>query len=533
MEANSSLLQMYRKSLGLIRMIDRIRDEHEELRDILRHSLKVLNSELECLTAFVQYYDVYEESQSLAIDRNGLVTRHLDTAIEDFAGTIGDVEKSVFPDKRMVGGHFVITPLRLNEKRVGILGAEFNLAPEEPDAILMECIAVILDTAINQKCKEAFLEDQRNAMQAMDEIIDRNLDDFSTCREKILVEISRISGAAGTFLFEGSESDPFRLLAANDLARVAWEEYPDIVMAIKQIVQESIQKEKPDIQVFQDDPRLRVASSQIHTVGAFPLITASGYSGGILAVMSYVPIAEARIALIEAACRVLDTNLIQGKRADAMVRRYRKHVGNDVTTMLLENPEWLKPRRETVVVLSADLVGATTFASREPDAVKTFDLVNRYLTMIAGIITDDFNGTLDKFIGDEIMALFGAPVRDHKAPYTAAKCALAIRESVMRYNKSAIDAGRPYFDVKITLGSVEAIVGEVGSEEYQTDYTALGEGVKNVFRMTPFGRPNQIMINDALKAHIEDQFTVEHAGNVDMGAGGEPTTMYRLLMRKS
>ena len=526
--------ETYRRTLKIVHLIDRIRDDYSELRDILRRCLKTVIKELGCRSAFVQYVDFYDQVQSLTLDDNGLICHDFDDLFYDFYDHAANTRKTFMPDPKITDTSLVVTPLVIQDKLIGILGVEQSDQPEAAVRILIENVAMILDTTILHKCKEAFVEDQKKVMHAIDEIIDCNLDDFNKCQEAILRKLADISETAAALLFEGTERDPFGLVAANDLGKIIWSEYPQVVLEIKKAVQETMEGEKVYIRSFAGtESELTVAGSPVVSIGAFPLITAGGNSGGILATVSYRPLSKGHLELIEAGCSVLDTNLVRGKRTEMMMKRYKKYVGTGTLNVLLENPEWLNARKENVAILSADLVGSTEYASREKDAFKTFNLVNKYLKIVARTVMDEFNGTLDKFIGDEVMALFGAPVKDHRAPALAAECALRIREKVLAFNVGEKAENRPTFDMKITLGFSEAIIGEVGSEDTQTDYTALGDGVNQVFRMSKFGTPNEIVINEQLKEQIESDFEVEYIKDVQLRGIKEPKAMYRLIAKQT
>jgi len=215
-----------------------------------------------------------------------------------------------------------------------------------------------------------------------------------------------------------------------------------------------------------------------------------------------------------------------------MMKRYNKYVGSEILNVLLENPEWLNARKENIVVFSADLVGSTEYAAAEPDAFKTFNLVNKYLKLIAKTVIEDFNGTLDKFIGDEVMALFGAPVRDHNAPFIACDCALAVKEKIFQLNEEAERKGEHTFSVKITIGFANVIIGEVGSQDTQTDYTALGDEVNQVFRMANYGIPNEIIVNQKMKEITGEEYKYEFVQEAELKGIKKPQEIYRLIAKR-
>jgi adenylate cyclase len=197
---------------------------------------------------------------------------------------------------------------------------------------------------------------------------------------------------------------------------------------------------------------------------------------------------------------------------------------------LLQSPYWLNSRREEVVVLSVDLVDSTKFAHAEPDAIKVFHHINKYLGLIGTIIKNDFNGTLDKYIGDEVMGIFGAPVKDANCAMHGTECALHIMKEIANYNRKLSEAGEQIFSIKITLGLVNAVVGEVGSEDTQTDYTVIGSGVSDLFRLAKYTEPNKIYINEALQKRISHKYETKSLGNLEAKGVAEGIPAYEMVL---
>src|SRR5262249_14595893 len=126
--------------------------------------------------------------------------------------------------------------------------------------------------------------------------------------------------------------------------------------------------------------------------------------------------------------------------------------------------------RREVTVLFADLSGFTALAQRlDPEELR--DLVARYTRLVDGIVAD-FGGTVDKHIGDAVMALFGAPIAHDDDPLRAARAALEIHEALARLGESL---GRR-LEAHIGIASGEVVAGALGRGAAQ-DYTVLGDSV--------------------------------------------------------
>ena len=181
-------------------------------------------------------------------------------------------------------------------------------------------------------------------------------------------------------------------------------------------------------------------------------------------------------------------------------------------------------------MLSVDLVDSTKFAHAEHDAIKVFYHINKYLGFIGSIIKNKFNGTLDKYIGDEVMGIFGAPVKDANCAIHGTECALHIIKEIETYNSKLIKEGEQIFNIKITLGLVNAVVGEVGSEDTQTDYTVIGSGVSDLFRLAKHTAPNKIYINEALQKRIAHRYKTKSLGNLEAKGVDEGIPAYEIIV---
>ncbi len=526
-------LALHKKIVELLHELDAIRDKFVTLGDILRHSLQIIVRELGFTTAFIQYFDLYDKRTTVALDQTGIITHDFDDILTSLMDRAKTTDKTFVPDEKVVHGHYAVVPLRIGRKLIGILAGLSREPVTDSAKRLLEEAGSVLDTTIRQKCDERLLRDEKGIVAEIDDIIDEHIDSAQGCEDAILRKIAQACGCACAYIFKGTEREMFDLIATNDLGTIVWREYPDVVLELKQVVQECVASGEVESRApSTDDRQLSIAGKAIKNIVGFPLTTKVGDSAGILVLTSYDKLSEGHRKLVKAACALLDTSIVRGKRTEMVVKRFKKYVGSDTIGMLLENPEWLNPRKEKVVIFSADLAGSTRYAASEPDALRTFNLVNKYLRLIAQVVIDDYKGTLDKFIGDEVMALFGAPVKDHNAPFAAIECAMEVRDRITRANEEARKRGEHSFDVKLTLGLADVIIGEVGSEDTQTDYTAIGDGVNQLFRLAAHSVPNEIMMNESLKELVDDVYEIELVDRYELKGIPEPQAAFRLVGKK-
>ena len=150
----------------------------------------------------------------------------------------------------------------------------------------------------------------------------------------------------------------------------------------------------------------------------------------------------------------------------------------------------LEAQDREITVLFADLVGFTTLSETLPPA-EVAALLNRFFSEMTDAIFSE-EGTVDKFIGDAILAVFGAPVEQGDHARRAVRAAQAMRRAVARLNA---DGGRP-LRVRYAINSGVAIAGDVGSAR-RREYTVLGDVVNTASRLESLAEPDQIIVSRA------------------------------------
>ncbi len=172
---------------------------------------------------------------------------------------------------------------------------------------------------------------------------------------------------------------------------------------------------------------------------------------------------------------------------------FERFVAPEVVEQLLANPSAVKlgGRLQNVTVMFTDLAGFTAISERAaPERV--LDVLNGYLSLIAGTIKSH-GGTIDKYMGDGVMALFNAPLPQEDHALRAVRAALAIRDELPDFHRQF----DPTFRVGIHFGihTGKAVVGNVGTPEFM-NFTAIGDAVNLASRLQGASEPNQILITE-------------------------------------
>jgi class 3 adenylate cyclase/predicted ATPase len=178
--------------------------------------------------------------------------------------------------------------------------------------------------------------------------------------------------------------------------------------------------------------------------------------------------------------------------------------------------------RRQVSVLFADLSGYTSL-SGQLDPEETHQLLERFFDVVDGVVAR-FGGTIDKHIGDNVMALFGAPVAHGNDPERAARAALAIHTAVATLSS---ELGRK-LQVHIGVAAGEVMASGLGSRHY-SEYTVLGSSVNLAARLQDKAGAGETFIDDAVYRAIADRVMVEPVGELALKGVAATVRTWKLL----
>ena len=184
---------------------------------------------------------------------------------------------------------------------------------------------------------------------------------------------------------------------------------------------------------------------------------------------------------------------------------FRRYVSHQVAEQIFQNPEKylssLKGERRMVAILFADIRGFTPLAeSMEPEEV--VKILNKYLTYMTEAVFE-FQGTLDKFIGDCVMAVYGAPLFLRNPTEMAVRTAIKIQKDIQVLNDERVLNGKNPIEIGIGINTGEAVVGNIGSEQRRLDYTVIGDNVNLASRLQTVANSMGVKILISRKAYLD------------------------------
>ena len=182
---------------------------------------------------------------------------------------------------------------------------------------------------------------------------------------------------------------------------------------------------------------------------------------------------------------------------------FKKYVSENIVDELLLNEDSLELGgvEQEVCVLFSDIRGFTSMSERmEPSKVVT--LLNSFFDKMIDVVFK-YNGTLDKIIGDELMVLYGAPLKKTDDILNAVKTAKEMFTTLDKFNIKMLEEGYPKLNIGIGINYGKVICGNIGSEQ-QMNYTVIGDTVNLASRLCSAAKPGEIIISDIVYKNLDD-----------------------------
>ena len=225
--------------------------------------------------------------------------------------------------------------------------------------------------------------------------------------------------------------------------------------------------------------------------------------------------------------------LVEEKEKRKVRSAFSRYLNPEVIRRLLLNPKLVEPRKTEITVMFSDIRGFTTI-SEKLDAQELAIFLNGYLSDMTKIVFGT-QGTLDKYIGDAVMAFWGAPIEEPDHAENACKAALAMMQRVHELQKKWEAEGKPKLDIGVGLNSGPASVGNMGSE-LQYGYTALGDTVNLSSRLEGLNKEygTHILVNESTYMAVKEAgFLFRELDIIRVKGKLQPVVIYELVGRVS
>jgi adenylate cyclase len=220
---------------------------------------------------------------------------------------------------------------------------------------------------------------------------------------------------------------------------------------------------------------------------------------------------------------------VEGVEKRKMKRLFGRYVSKDVYEQLVAHPELaeLGGKRREMTVLFSDIRGFTSVTERG-DPEELVAQLNEYFSKMVEIVFEH-QGTVDKFVGDMVMALFGAPLDDPDHAEHAVQAAIHMVEELGRMNKGWKERGMVPLDIGIGINSGDMIAGNIGSSAIMS-YTVIGDNVNLGSRLESLNKDykTRIIMSDATRTRLSQAYDTRPLGDVVVKGKSKPVAIFEI-----
>ncbi len=219
------------------------------------------------------------------------------------------------------------------------------------------------------------------------------------------------------------------------------------------------------------------------------------------------------------------------KDKELIKEMFSKYLSPDIAEFLLKNRENIALGGETryLTVMFTDIRGFTSMSEEfSPEDIVKF--LNNYFTEMVGFIFLN-KGTLDKFLGDGILAIYGAPVDLPEHPLCAVRTAVQMMNYMNLYNKKRAEWGLKPLYIGAGINTGAAVIGNIGSKQ-RSEYTVVGDTVNTASRIQGLTGENEIFVSESTYRDVMEFVDIEYKGEYKVKNKKEPIKIYKVLGMK-
>ena len=222
--------------------------------------------------------------------------------------------------------------------------------------------------------------------------------------------------------------------------------------------------------------------------------------------------------------------ILEGRNKEKIKQAMGKYISQDVMKNVVQNIDDIKlgGKKAVVTVLFADIRGFTSM-SEKMTAEDVSKILNEYFTEIEPIISK-YNGVINKFIGDAVMAVFGDPIEDLNHPVNAVRCANEMLKKVDQLQDKWLFEGKPKIEIGIGINTGEAFVGNIGSEK-RLEYTVIGDTVNLASRIESYNKvyKTNLLISSSTYSYVSGIADVIKISEVTIRGKSKKMDIYEVL----
>jgi class 3 adenylate cyclase/ActR/RegA family two-component response regulator len=220
---------------------------------------------------------------------------------------------------------------------------------------------------------------------------------------------------------------------------------------------------------------------------------------------------------------------LQLKSAYHFIRdTFGRYVSDEVASMIIDEPDGQRMggQKRRLTIMMADIRGFTSICERLP-AEHVVEMINIFLSQMTTVI-HKYQGTINEFLGDGILANFGTTILRHDHALQAVECAIEMQQSMRVVNKVFLNSDLPCVEMGIGIHTGEAIVGNIGSKK-RAKYGVIGQAVNITSRIESHTLGGQILVSDATKVACQDKLTIRQVSETMVKGISAPLLLHDVV----
>jgi class 3 adenylate cyclase len=519
------------RELALLLEMDRIRDQTVDVTRLLTQATEVLVQACDIDLCFTGLTDVDSgeiELRSVS-DRMQIMSKVEPGQIHDLLETARELSEMALltPQESLAAAgvtHLLAVPLVIQKDRLGAIvlatrGRAFG--PDDQDvvrAVVSQTDSAIVHARAEQRLKQRNLE--LETLYRVDRIRDQGLD-FDEMLSAVLAELCTVIEAeVGFIMLFDAEGRQLQLRASTD---------DDLLTSVghQHLVEQAANRalETGELHVAQDQ------SAWLRSIMCIPLVLRERIIGVFGAVnrrgaRGFTP--EDRRLLLAITSQV-DTAIFETLDKQRIRERFRRYVGPKVMERMLGMPErdFLKGERAELTAVFTDMRGFTEISEQVPVDVLV-EMLNSHLGAMTEIVLA-YDGTLDKFVADQVVAIMGAPLHFADHALRAVQAAVDMQDTHRKLMAHWAERGYALPPMGIGISTGEMVVGNIGCE-LQLDYTVIGAQVNLASRLCKVAAADQILISASTYQDVSEHVQVRPTPPLSLDGIQGAVHAYELLV---
>jgi adenylate cyclase len=521
-------LQQHNRELEAIYQVDRIRDATTNTQELLSSIADVVTSSLGadlCLMSLVDEESGATELKAID-DRLGVFGRleqHVVQRVVEQSAALDRVSLLEEPALARKGiGHLLAAPLIVGGERLGsllLLSSHRRFGPA--DMRLLEAVVSQADSAVVHTRTYGRLQQRNKELEVIyrvDRVRDSGLD-FDSMLNGVLNELCQAIEAEMGFIMLFARTGQQLELKASTGGNI-------FTMAEHYHLVEETAKEALCLGGLVNRSAL---SAEIHSLICVPLVLCEEIIGvfGAINRRGLESFGREDERLLLAITSQVDTAIFESLEKQHIRSTFSRYVSPKVVDLMLKtDQDFLKVDRALLTVLFSDIRGFTSITERtDPDILMSF--LNEHLAAMTEVI-DRHEGTVDKFVGDEVVALFGAPMPMEDHARRAVWTALEMQQAHQELMAGWVRAGHEAVPIGIGINTGEMIVGNIGCQR-QMDYTAIGDNMNLASRICGVARGGQVLISQATYQLVRQDVVAHELAPVQVKGKARPVRLYEVV----